>query len=59
MADAQKIDCCPCGGQAGLELITVNGRTRWRVKCPKCNCMTPHFGSPALALAVWNQPGEK
>lgn len=66
MSDLQKRALCDkCGGPGKLEAFEiVQGlppfppcfEMRWRVKCaaPECGHMTPHFGSPALALTLWN-----
>lgn len=55
MPDAQKIaPCDKCGRAAEAELITVNGLTRYRVKCGNCQHMTPHFCAKALAVTLWN-----
>jgi len=61
--------CDKCGGAGGLESFGVAGgahgipvigasllptETRFRVKCAKCGHMTPHFGSAALCVTLWN-----
>ena len=55
--------CDKCGGAGGLESFEINitrpceavpQETRWRVKCAKCGHMTPHFGSAALCVTLWN-----
>jgi hypothetical protein len=57
--DVPKIEACDaCGGVGGLETIHVGfpaSEARWRVRCGRCNHMTPHFGHASLALAVWNE----
>lgn len=58
MADAAKIEPCDCcGGAGGLDVLTVNGQTRYRVRCAsqRCGHMTVHFSASCLALAVWNE----
>lgn len=55
MADAQKIAMCDkCGGAGGLEMFVAGRENRWRVKCARCQHMTPHFRAAALAVKLWN-----
>ena len=56
------LPCIRCGGAAGTEAFVIKGpqpgapvETRWRVRCPRCNSVSPHYYRQDVTIGLWNQ----